>query len=120
MSSKTPSRASSPSTTMSQLSLRPSINSRRRLSVQSQAHSDHILTTVMACLQVESAKQAATKVDSELSALQATLKDIEDARPVEDLTTADVAKARPAIITTAEEMVKHGKWSVPGYEQVRP
>lgn len=65
---------------------------------------------------VDSARKAATKVDQELSALEKTLKDIEDARPIEDLTTGDVAKARPAIITTVEEMVKHGKWTVPGYE----
>ena len=36
--------------------------------------------------QVESAKKAATKIDSELNNLQATLKDIESARPFEDLT----------------------------------
>ena len=36
--------------------------------------------------QVESAKKAAAKIDSELTNLQATLKDIESARPFEDLT----------------------------------
>ncbi|KAK9896007.1 mitochondrial ATP synthase [Cystobasidium minutum MCA 4210] len=64
---------------------------------------------------VTSAQQAAKKVDQELQALQSTLKDIESARPFEDLTTADVARARPEITKAVEEMVKHGKWTTPGY-----
>lgn len=67
--------------------------------------------------QVDGAKKAAQKVDQQLSALNATLKDIESARPVEDLTTADVARARPQLISTTEAMVKNGKWTVPGYTE---
>ncbi|KAL7008867.1 ATP synthase d subunit [Cystobasidiomycetes sp. EMM_F5] len=66
---------------------------------------------------VDGAKKAAQKVDQQLSALNATLKDIESARPVEDLTTADVARARPQLISTTEAMVKNGKWTVPGYTE---
>lgn len=69
----------------------------------------------ISCKQVTSAQQAAKKVDQELQALQSTLKDIESARPFEDLTTADVARARPEITKAVEEMVKHGKWTTPGY-----
>ncbi|CAD6573598.1 MAG: ATP synthase d subunit [Cyphobasidiales sp. Tagirdzhanova-0007] len=65
---------------------------------------------------VDSAKKAAQKVDSELSSLQAALKDIESARPFEDLTTADVAKARPQVTHAVEELVRNGRATVPGYE----
>jgi hypothetical protein len=66
-------------------------------------------------IQVLSAEQAAKKVDQELQSLGATLKDIESARPFEDLTTTDVARARPQITQAVEEMVKNGKWTTPGY-----
>ena len=66
-------------------------------------------------IQVVSAQQAVKKVDQELQALESTLKDIESARPFEDLTTADVARARPEITKAVEEMVKNGKWTTPGY-----
>merc|ERR1712000_325032 len=72
---------------------------------------------------VSSAKEAATQVESELSNLSSTLKNIEDARPFEQLTLDDVAKARPEITKTVEKMVSQGKWTVPGYTEkfgVRP
>lgn len=69
----------------------------------------------MELLQVAGAQKAAQKVDQELQALQSTLKDIESARPFEDLTTSDVARARPEITKAVEEMVKNGKWTTPGY-----
>lgn len=71
--------------------------------------------SVFGTKQVTSAQQAAKKVDQELQALQATLKDIESARPFDELTTSDVAKARPEITKAVEEMVKNGKWTTPGY-----
>jgi hypothetical protein len=46
--------------------------------------------------------------------LQATLANIEDARPFDQLTTEDVAKAHPRIAEAVETMVKKGKWTVPG------
>merc|ERR1712000_389073 len=49
--------------------------------------------------------------------VQAHLKTIEDARPFEQLTLDDVAKARPEITKTVEKMVSQGKWTVPGYTE---
>ncbi|KAK4051098.1 ATP synthase d subunit [Microbotryomycetes sp. JL221] len=66
---------------------------------------------------VSSAKQTAQKIDSELSNLNGTLKNIQDARPFDQLTIDDVAKARPEITQTVENMVKKGKWTVPGYTE---
>ncbi|KPV74944.1 uncharacterized protein RHOBADRAFT_65110 [Rhodotorula graminis WP1] len=66
---------------------------------------------------VSSAKEAATKVESELSNLSSTLKNIEEARPFDQLTLDDVAKARPEITETVEKMVSQGKWTVPGYTE---
>ncbi|GJN90792.1 hypothetical protein Rhopal_003806-T1 [Rhodotorula paludigena] len=66
---------------------------------------------------VASAKEAATKVESELGNLNSTLKNIQDARPFDQLTLDDVAKARPEITKTVENMVSKGKWTVPGYTE---
>merc|ERR1711939_485597 len=63
------------------------------------------------------ATKAAQKVEQELGNLDATLKDIESARPFDQLTTGDVAKARPQLTKAVEEMVKNGKWTVPGYNE---
>jgi len=66
---------------------------------------------------IESAKAAAIKIEAELKDLESTLKNIEDARPFEDLTIDDVVKARPEISQAVEEAIKQGKWSVPGYQE---
>ncbi|CAD6890618.1 unnamed protein product [Tilletia controversa] len=66
---------------------------------------------------VEQAKATEAKIESELKDLKATLKNIEDARPFDQLTTDDVIAARPEIGKTVEEMVKKGKWTVPGYTE---
>merc|ERR1712230_347560 len=66
---------------------------------------------------VEGATKAAQKVEQELGNLDATLKDIESARPFDQLTTGDVARARPQLTKAVEEMVKNGKWTVPGYNE---
>lgn len=80
------------------------------------------------------AKETTEKIDAELKDLQATLANIEDARPFEDLTVSDtraasliivfnalyldqveeVGKAHPRIVETVENMLKKGKWTVPG------
>lgn len=49
--------------------------------------------------------------------LNGTLSDIEDARPFEDLTLQDIAKARPEIPQTVDTMISKGKWTVPGYNE---
>ncbi|BGP24979.1 ATP synthase D chain, mitochondrial [Rhodotorula toruloides] len=66
---------------------------------------------------VASAKEAATKVQSDLANLNSTLKNIEEARPFDQLTIDDVTKARPEITETVEKMVSKGKWTVPGYTE---
>ncbi|PSS36845.1 hypothetical protein PHLCEN_2v1273 [Hermanssonia centrifuga] len=66
---------------------------------------------------VAKAKETADKIDVELKDLQATLANIEDARPFEDLTADDVGAAHPRITEAVENMLKKGKWTVPGYKE---
>ncbi|KAI0685989.1 ATP synthase d subunit [Cytidiella melzeri] len=66
---------------------------------------------------IEKAKETEVKIGEELKDLQAALVNIEEARPLEDLTNEDVIKAYPRLRTTIETMVKKGKWTVPGYKE---
>ncbi|KAL7272417.1 ATP synthase d subunit [Rhizina undulata] len=66
---------------------------------------------------IQNALATKEKVDAELADLQKTLKNIEEARPFEDLTVDDVAKARPDIDARTEQMVSRGRWMVPGYKE---
>ncbi|KAH9024569.1 ATP synthase d subunit [Lactarius pseudohatsudake] len=66
---------------------------------------------------VAKAKETEVKIDVELKDLQATLSNIQDARPFEDLTVDEVGQAHPRILETVENMVKKGKWTVPGYKE---
>ncbi|KAG6901881.1 hypothetical protein C0995_007005 [Termitomyces sp. Mi166 len=66
---------------------------------------------------VEKAKETEQKIDVELKELQATLANIEEARPFDQLTVEDVGKAHPRLIEVVETMVKKGKWTVPGYKE---
>ncbi|KII95940.1 hypothetical protein PLICRDRAFT_48866 [Plicaturopsis crispa FD-325 SS-3] len=66
---------------------------------------------------VAKAQETAEKIDLELKDLQATLANIEDARPFEELTCEDVGAAHPRILEAVETMVKKGKWTVPGYKE---
>lgn len=65
---------------------------------------------------MEQARAAASKIEAELKDLKATLKNIQDARPFDQLTVDDVVAARPEIGRTVDEMVKKGKWTTPGYD----
>jgi hypothetical protein len=92
---------------------------------------------------VKSAEETKGKVDAELVDLEKTLKNIESARPFEDLTVVcirralspeegdksrdfyehcadasqdDVAAARPDIDQRVEQLVSKGRWQVPGYQ----
>jgi len=56
-------------------------------------------------------------VDAELADLAATLKNIEESRPIEELTIDDVAQAAPEIDKRTEQMVSRGRWQVPGYKE---
>ncbi|KAI8984991.1 ATP synthase d subunit [Trametes punicea] len=66
---------------------------------------------------VAKAKETTEKIDAELKDLQATLANIEEARPFEDLTSEEVGKAHPRIVEAVETMIKKGKWTVPGYKE---
>ncbi|RDB20457.1 ATP synthase subunit d, mitochondrial [Hypsizygus marmoreus] len=66
---------------------------------------------------VEKAKETEAKIDVELQELQATLANIEDARPFDQLTVDEVGKAHPRIVEVVETMLKKGKWTVPGYKE---
>ena len=66
---------------------------------------------------VAKAKETSEKIDVELKELQTTLANIEEARPFEDLTVEDVGAAHPRITEAVENMIKKGKWTVPGYKE---
>lgn len=66
---------------------------------------------------IENAKLTEKSVLQEIQQLQVTLKDIEGARPFDQLTVDDVAKARPDLDEKVNYMVKNGKWEVPGYKE---
>ncbi|KAI1809284.1 hypothetical protein GGS20DRAFT_580831 [Poronia punctata] len=66
---------------------------------------------------VKNAQATKEKVDLELKDLEATLKNIETARPFEDLTVDDVAAAEPSIDEKTAKLVSKGRWSVPGYKE---
>ncbi|EME89095.1 uncharacterized protein MYCFIDRAFT_201783 [Pseudocercospora fijiensis CIRAD86] len=66
---------------------------------------------------VKSAEETKSKVDAELRDLDKTLKNIETARPFEDLTVDDVLAARPDIEQRVEQLVSKGRWQVPGYQE---
>ena len=89
-------------------------------------------------LQIAKAKETEAQIDVELKDLQETLSNIQDARPFEDLTVSpptsafthlslrmgaaklqveEVGQAHPRILETVENMVKKGKWTVPGYKE---
>ncbi|EGR46552.1 hypothetical protein MKX07_004210 [Trichoderma sp. CBMAI-0711] len=70
--------------------------------------------------EVEAVKNAeATKqaVDLELKDLAATLKNIEEARPFDELTVDEVAAAEKSIDEKTAELVSKGRWMVPGYKE---
>ncbi|KAI8906924.1 hypothetical protein EDD86DRAFT_192668 [Gorgonomyces haynaldii] len=64
---------------------------------------------------VQLAKQTEQKIQVELKELQELLVNIEQARPVDELTVDDVAKAYPELEETVAKMAKRGQWRVPGY-----
>ncbi|GAB7342019.1 hypothetical protein MBLNU457_g0308t1 [Dothideomycetes sp. NU457] len=66
---------------------------------------------------VKAAEETKGKVDEELKDLEKTLKNIETARPFEDLTVDEVVAARPDIDQRVEQLVSKGRWQVPGYKE---
>ena len=63
------------------------------------------------------AKETEVLIEKELTTLRETLSQIEKARPFDQLTVEDLVKARPDIDAKVVEMVKKGKWDIPGYEE---
>ncbi|KAF2197290.1 NAC-domain-containing protein [Delitschia confertaspora ATCC 74209] len=66
---------------------------------------------------LKSAEETKSVVDQELKDLEKTLKNIEDARPFEQLTVDEVAAAQPDIDMRTEQLVSKGRWAVPGYKE---
>ncbi|CAK5262661.1 unnamed protein product [Mycena citricolor] len=66
---------------------------------------------------VVSAQAMEEKIDAEVKELQATLANIEEARPFEDLTAFEVGDAHPRLVQVMETMMKKGKFTVPGYAE---
>ncbi|KAF1997677.1 mitochondrial ATP synthase [Amniculicola lignicola CBS 123094] len=66
---------------------------------------------------VKSAEETKMVVDQELKDLEKTLKNIEDARPFEDLTVDEVVAAQPDIDKRTEQLISKGRWAVPGYKE---
>ncbi|KAH8662130.1 hypothetical protein BX600DRAFT_437549 [Xylariales sp. PMI_506] len=66
---------------------------------------------------VKNAEATKEKVDLELKDLEATLKNIETARPFEELTVDEVATAEPSIDEKTSKLVSKGRWAVPGYKE---
>ncbi|KAJ3294499.1 ATP synthase d subunit [Borealophlyctis nickersoniae] len=64
---------------------------------------------------VSAAEATAQKVAGELGDLKKLLTNIETARPLEQLTIDDVAKAYPELMPTVDKMVRRHQWFVPGY-----
>ena len=65
---------------------------------------------------IEIFKLTEKSVLEEISVLQKTLKEIESARPFDQLTVDDVAAASD-LEEKVTYMVKNGKWEVPGYRE---
>ncbi|KAH9888666.1 hypothetical protein F4778DRAFT_773480 [Xylariomycetidae sp. FL2044] len=66
---------------------------------------------------IKNAQATKEKVDLELKDLQATLKNIETARPFDQVTVDEVVAAEPSIDEKTSKLVSKGRWSVPGYKE---
>ncbi|KAJ2222851.1 ATP synthase d subunit, partial [Coemansia sp. RSA 520] len=60
------------------------------------------------------------ETEANLADLNETVTNIEQTRPVTQLTVDDVVKAKPEIVTRTEEMVKNGQFTVDGYDEKFP
>ncbi|KAI9890263.1 MAG: ATP synthase d subunit [Vezdaea aestivalis] len=66
---------------------------------------------------IKNAEETKGKVDMELKDLDKTLKNIEEARPFDEITVDEVVAARPDIEERTVQLVSKGRWSVPGYKE---
>ncbi|CAO3649651.1 unnamed protein product [Cunninghamella echinulata] len=68
-------------------------------------------------LDVQKAQSTVQKIDAELKDLEATLSNIQNSRPIDQLTVDDIINAKPDLTTNVEKMVQEGKFTVPGYKE---
>ncbi|CAG8977225.1 hypothetical protein HYALB_00007921 [Hymenoscyphus albidus] len=66
---------------------------------------------------LKNAEETKGRVDLELKDLEKTLKNIEEARPFDELTVDEVAAAQPQIDEKTNQLVSKGRWMVPGYQE---
>jgi len=66
---------------------------------------------------IKNAEETKGRVDMELKDLEKTLKNIEEARPFDELTVDELVAARPDIDEKTAKLVSKGRWSVPGYKE---
>ncbi|KAL9055727.1 MAG: hypothetical protein Q9162_003363 [Coniocarpon cinnabarinum] len=66
---------------------------------------------------VKNAEETSKLVESELKDLATTLKNIESARPFDELTVDEVMEAQPEIEKKVEHMVKNHRWMPAGYKE---
>ncbi|KAJ1654291.1 ATP synthase d subunit [Dispira simplex] len=66
---------------------------------------------------MEKAKQTADQVEADLVDLRDALKNIEAARPAEQLTMDDVAKVFPEFEKEVLDAIQKGEWYTPGYDE---
>ncbi|KAJ2156845.1 ATP synthase d subunit [Coemansia sp. RSA 552] len=69
---------------------------------------------------VASAEVYVKETQANLADLNETVGNIEQARPITQLTVDDVVKAKPEVVQRTEEMVKKGKFTVDGYDDKFP
>lgn len=66
---------------------------------------------------VKSAEETKGRVELELKDLAKTLKNIEEARPFDQVTVEDINTAAPEVLEKTEQLVSKGRWGVPGYKE---
>ncbi|KAJ2765148.1 ATP synthase d subunit [Coemansia nantahalensis] len=69
---------------------------------------------------VASAELYVKETAANLADLSATVTNIEEARPITQLTVDDVVKAKPEVVQYTEDMVKKGQFTVEGYDEKFP
>lgn len=65
---------------------------------------------------IKNAEETKSKVEVELRSLEKALADIEGARPWDETTVDEIAKAEPEVDEYTARLVKGGKWMPPGYQ----
>ncbi|KAI8333081.1 hypothetical protein BC941DRAFT_358418 [Chlamydoabsidia padenii] len=66
---------------------------------------------------VQKAQTTVEKIDVELKDLHATLSNIQNSRPIDQLTVDDIIAAKPDLPQIVEKNVEQGKYTIPGYKE---